>query len=198
MNQIVPTKTETPSRSGLTLTGLAAARIAAAKENRQRVVILADTSGSMDNRDAGGGKRRIDVLQTVLNTLRAKHPRIRLFSFSSSLTPCETGTLPHPGGGTNLGGALRGIVNDLSANTILILISDGEPDSEPDALNAARLLPCRLEVFYVGPEGGSGSAFLAKLAATVGGGFSSTPLSQSKQLESKVEKLLSLPPGWRR
>lgn len=182
-----------PSSSGKSL----AAIIAARADVKRQVVILADTSGSMDNHDAGGGMRRIDALQAVLTTLRVKHPRIRLFAFSTHLAPCVDGMLPPPSGGTNLGRALRDVLIHLNQHSILILISDGEPDSEQDALQAAGGIPCRLEVFYVGPEGGPGSAFLAKLAASVGGGFSSTPLSQSKQLEEKVEKILSLPPGGR-
>ena len=199
-NTIVPQSPSkiTPSKSEKSLSALVAARAAAAAAAKRHLVIMADTSGSMDYHDAGGGKRRIDVLQTVLNTLRVKHPRIRLFSFATALTPCDAGMLPPPSGGTNLGGALREVAVHLNQHSILILISDGEPDSEQDAFQAAGGIPCRLEVFYVGPEGGPGSAFLAKLAAAVGGGFSSTPLSQSKQLESKVEKVLSLPPGGRR
>lgn len=200
MNNIVPSHQSkiVPSQSEKSLSALVSARASAAAEAKQRIVILCDTSGSMSQVDAIGGRRRIDALQSVLNSLRKKHPRIRLFSFADTLTPCDAGILPPPAGGTNLGLALENVVVYLNKHTVLILISDGEPDSETDALQAARQLPCRLEVFFVGPEGGAGSAFLAKLAASVGGGFSSTPLSQVRQLESKVEKILSLPPGGRR
>lgn len=200
MNNIVPSRQSkiVPSQSEKSLSAIVTARAAAAAEAKRRIVILCDTSGSMSMEDASGGRRRIDALQSVLTSLREKHPRIRLFSFADTLSPCDAGILPQPGGGTNLGGALENVVVYLNNHALLILISDGEPDSEMLALQAARKLPCRLEVFFVGPEGGAGSAFLAKLAASVGGGFSSTPLSQVRQLESKVERILCLPPGGRR
>ena len=70
-----------------------------------------------------------------------------------------------------------------------IVISDGEPSSESEALNVAKTYKNKIDTIYVGPENGDGQEFLRKLAKASGGqGVTS---AQVKELASSVKHLLS-------
>ena len=69
-----------------------------------------------------------------------------------------------------------------------IVISDGEPDSQQDALDVAKTYKNRIDTIYVGPENGGGQAFLQQLAKASGGqGVTS---AQVKELASDIKTLL--------
>lgn len=70
-----------------------------------------------------------------------------------------------------------------------ILISDGEPDDQRQALEIATTYQNRIDVIYVGPENmRSGREFLQTLAQATGG--VSVTADRAKELKANIEKLL--------
>ena len=53
-----------------------------------------------------------------------------------------------------------------------VIISDGEPDSEAEALDVASEFESRIDCVYIGPEFGNGRDFLERLAEISGGTYS--------------------------
>lgn len=180
------------SRRDLTLTQAAEKALAQRPEkSSQPAVIVCDVSGSMSERDAAGGQRRIDALRQVLRRLAKQH-RVRCVAFSSSVQDVSGTNLPEPAGSTNMAAALAHVAPAVTAATTvcLILISDGEPDSQAAALRAAARFPAKINTFFVGPEGGPGKDFLEELARRSGGQFNAASLAEPKQLEANVSRLL--------
>ena len=134
------------------------------------VVIICDSSGSMAANDSRGNRSRYDVAVEELARLQNNNPgKVAVIAFSSSVQFVPSGVLPFMGGGTDLAGALK-FSRQADVGTMrFIVISDGQPDSESDALVEAGKFKNRIDVIYVGPEGGSGQAFLNRLAKASGG-----------------------------
>lgn len=134
-------------------------------------VILVDISGSMESHDARGGKARHQVAQEELERLQAQLPgKLAIIAFSTHTQFVPGGKLPETESTTNLAGALKfARAADSIPDMRFIVISDGEPDSEHEALEEARLYRNRIDTIYVGPEGGSGARFLKRLATSKGG-----------------------------
>jgi len=154
------------------------------------VVILVDTSGSMNTCDARGGKPRYDVACEELKTLQSTLPgKIAVLAFSSDVQFCPSGIPFQFDGMTDLGKALKfAKVADVTGMRFIV-ISDGEPDSEDHALNVAKTYKNRIDTIFVGSEGGAGQAFLKKLAKASGGqGVTS---AQVKELAPTIAKLLT-------
>ena len=153
------------------------------------VIIITDTSGSMDQCDARGGKSRYEVACEELKTLQASLPgKLALLSFSSDVVFCPNGIPFRYGGMTDLAKALRfAKVADVTGIRFIV-ISDGEPDSEEEALKVAKTFKNRIDTIYVGPEGGAGSEFLKKLAKASGG--QGVTAAQVHKLADNVQKLL--------
>lgn len=183
-NQIVRSE-----RRSLSLATAAKTTLAQAAGRRQQAILVCDVSGSMDTRDAGNGQRRIDALRAIVEDLRRQFPAMQVIAFASSAQVCP-GPLPEPHGGTALHLALDLAMQIVNSQSRIILISDGEPDSESAALQSARHLP-RLDVFYVGPEGGVGESFLRRLADQCGGQYQATTLNQPRQIQQKIAGLLA-------
>jgi len=70
----------------------------------------------------------------------------------------------------------------------IVVISDGEPDSEVQALSVARTLKANINTVYVGRDGGSGIAFLKRLANTKGGSYHLNEFGE--QLSKTVQFML--------
>ena len=153
------------------------------------LIVLIDVSGSMDTRDAPGGRIRYDAACDELAKLQAGHPgKVGVIAFSTTPQFCPGGKPPFLSGGTNLADALdyAHLVNGLCN---LVVISDGEPNDEQAALAAARrFTESAISTVYVGPEGGAGQAFLRRLAAASGG--QSVTAAKTAQLAAQVERLL--------
>lgn len=153
------------------------------------LIVLIDTSGSMSAHDAPSGQSRYDAACRELGMLQAKHPgKVGVIAFSSSVVFCPGGVPPFLGGGTDLTAALDycHLVNGLCE---LVVISDGEPNDERSALASARRFDQSvISTVYVGPEGGSGQAFLRRLAAASGGQH--VTATKTAQLATKLEPLL--------
>ena len=171
---------------------------AVAKQNNMSVaesflnvdaLVIVDCSGSMDITDARGNQSRFDVACQELNHLQATLPgKIGVIAFSSTVVFCPNG-VPHAlGGGTDLAAALKfvHVADDLGIR--LFVISDGEPDDRGEAMKEARRFKSRIDVIYVGPEGGAGAAFLAQLVAATGG--QQVTADRVNGLSNKVQLLL--------
>lgn len=140
------------------------------------MVVLVDTSGSMGTHDAPGGVSRYEAACRELASLQASLPgKVAVLSFSDTVQFCPTGTPTNLGGRTSLAGALEFAKIADVPGMRFIVISDGEPDSESEALAVARTYKNRIDAIYVGSElSGRGRAFLSELTR-LSGGVSVTP-----------------------
>ena len=169
-----------------------------AKQNNQSIaesfvnssaIIIVDTSGSMSQTDSRGGKSRYDVACQELKNLQASLPgKLALLSFSDDVLFCPNGIPFDFGAMTDLAKALKFAKMADVTGMRFIVISDGEPDSEQEALTVAKAYKNRIDTIYVGPENGGGQAFLKQLAKASGGqGVTS---AQVKELASDIKTLL--------
>lgn len=133
------------------------------------VIVLIDQSGSMDAHDAPGGKSRYDAADAELIRLQKEnYGRVGVIEFSYYTRFCPGGLPTRIGGSTDMAGALD-FARVADGASKVVLISDGEPDDSRAALAAARKYQHPIHTIYIGPEGGDGRAFLARLAAATGG-----------------------------
>lgn len=153
------------------------------------VIIIVDTSGSMKITDSRGGRSRYTVACEELQKLQASLPgKLAVLSFSDDVMFCPSGIPYDYSNMTDLAKALKfARVADV-AGIRFIVISDGEPDSEDEALKVAKTFNARIDTIYVGPENGEGREFLKRLAAASGG--QGVTAAQVKELAATVEKLL--------
>ena len=157
----------------------------------KRSLLLLDCSGSMDMR-VKSGQRRIDQLRKVVDQIRSNN-RVPLAAFGIN-TPTEVGlvdVIPEPSGGTPMHLAIE-LGRSLEANH-LIVVTDGCPDSQELALDAARRFGGPIDVFFIGDEGDRGARFCEDLARATGGKFGVTDLAGdggTKALAGKIVALL--------
>ncbi len=157
------------------------------------VVIIVDVSGSMTSEDSRGGQSRYDVALEELAQLQARMPgKLAVLAFSDDCIFVPGGQPPLLGGGTNLAGALRfAKVADVDMPGMrFVIISDGQPDDEHEALAIAKTYDNRIDTIFVGPENDwhGGRAFLQRLAAASGGQHIAADRVQ--ELAEKTERLL--------
>jgi Uncharacterized protein containing a von Willebrand factor type A (vWA) domain len=153
------------------------------------VVIITDTSGSMEAHDSRGGKSRYEVACDELKQLQASLPgKLALLSFSNDCVFCPGGIPFQFGGSTDLAKALKFAKLADVTGMRFIVISDGEPDNENEALRVAKTYKNKISTIYVGPEGGEGQEFLRKLAKASGG--QGVTAAKVAQLADNVQKLL--------
>lgn len=152
-------------------------------------IILMDTSGSMDQGDSRDSRTRYDVACEELKNLQASLPgKLAVISFSSDVLFCPNGIPFKYSGMTDLAKALKfAKVADVKGIRFIV-ISDGEPDSESEALTVAKTFKNQIDTIYVGPEGGDGQDFLKRLARAAHG--QGVTAAQVKELAGMVEKLL--------
>jgi hypothetical protein len=130
-------------------------------------IILADVSSSMGDH-VGGGRTKSELLGEALEYLCVKREYI-IYAFSHvPKRVVAGGRLPQPGGTTALHLALdevRGVV----APSVLV-ISDGEPDSEAAALAAAAKIKAPISTLFIGDDNNQkAKRFLRRLATASGG-----------------------------
>lgn len=154
------------------------------------VIVLVDTSASMGAHDAPDGRTRYKQACLELETLQRNLPgKIGVISFSHNTMFCPNGVPFNFSGGTDLAGALKfAKVADVPDAMRFIVISDGEPDDESDALWVARSYKNRIDTIYCGREMGHGQEFLKRLAAASKGSHVTT--AQAAKLADSVTKLL--------
>ena len=150
-------------------------------------VCIVDTSGSMQTRDSKGGESRYNVACEELAALQEAMPgRIAVLSFSTETMFCPDGKPFFQCGSTYLAAALQFARIADVPGIRFIVISDGEPDNERDALHEARTFQSKIDVIYVGPESSpAGREFLAKLAAASGGQIVTADKAAGLALEAK-------------
>lgn len=155
------------------------------------VVVIVDTSGSMCARDSRGGKSRFETACDELRKLQANmQGKIAVIAFSDRAMFCPSGTPEFLMSGTNLAGALRfAKIADIPPMRFIV-ISDGQPDSEEDALHEAATYQCKIDCVYVGPEDDIVGArkFLEKLAGAHKG--KAVVAKCADQLAERVSTLL--------
>ena len=129
--------------------------------------------------------RAIDIVNDVLKDF--KGTKIWQFSDYCKLTD---GILREPYGGTNMGRAFVTLKNNNIKE--FILLTDGQPDSETDALFNAKGL--KIDIIYIGPQ--PTPQFLIDLAKMTNGNFTSIELFKlgnvgGKELENKIKGFLN-------
>lgn len=155
-------------------------------------LILIDTSLSMDDHDCPGGRRRYDVACEQLIRLQREIPgKVGVISWNSSARFCPGGLPVAPDGSTDLAEALKFAKPADGCGIRLILISDGEPNNETSALDAARAFTSPIETIYIGPEHGLGRDFLRRLAEATGGKAVSQSVKDIANLSTTVKGLLA-------
>lgn len=156
------------------------------------VVVLVDTSGSMGTPDSSFGRSRYEQACIELEKLQNNLPgKIGVISFSDRTEFCPFGKPVNIKGMTDLAGALSfAKIADLPSGMRFIVISDGEPDSQSEALRVAKTYRNKIDVIFVGNEAKpDGRDFLQRLAATSGGQLMTA--DRVKGLETAVQKLLA-------
>ena len=152
----------------------------------KRSLLLVDCSGSMNNATAKD-ERKIDVLRKVVKDLREQHPvPVAAFGVKNGVEMVDT--VPEPYGSTNMHTAI-----DFGAGqgaTHLIIVTDGQPDSEKATFAAAARFGKPIDVFYIGDGNDGGADFAKRLAAATGGTANVTDLGAPKQLQSAIAGLL--------
>jgi Mg-chelatase subunit ChlD len=157
------------------------------KARTRRSLMLVDCSGSMSDLTKTG-ERKIDALRKVVTELRTTHP-VPMAAFGSRGRHVElVETIPEPSGMTPLDDAIN-FGREQGANHLLV-ITDGQPDSESRALDAAIAFGGVIDVFYIGDGHDSGSRFSAELAKRTGGSVNLTDLVEQKALAGKIAGLL--------
>ncbi len=162
----------------------------AASDEKDKICVLADTSGSMNDIDGGTSERksRFELLKQALEGL----PKgVRLIVFNDHAREVPTLREATVGGGTGLAQAIRLATTLHPVRTVII--SDGEPDSEEQAKTAIEDLTGIVDVIYCGnPSNTRARAFLESLAKTGMGGYYETgdKLDIAKQLPAVVKGLL--------
>lgn len=159
---------------------------------RPGVVLLADCSTSMLERDdPRNSKRRIDGLADLLVYILQRTRLQGLVCFHErpievpleghiKLPKCEASTALHL--------ALAHVRTIVPRPTRIVLITDGEPNSEEQALAAARILqPMPIDAYYVGPEGNHVAlAFMECLAKISGGRWGEFDLTEPHLLGEEI------------
>lgn len=153
-------------------------------------ILIVDTSGSMEARDAPGGRTRHDAAADELCALQAQLPgKIAVISFSNTAVFCPSGVPVRLSNTTDMANALRFVKPADGLGIKFVLISDGQPDSERETLDVARTFESKIDTVYIGPEIDHGARrFLAKLADATGGQFAES--AKPAMLKNPVEQLL--------
>lgn len=155
-------------------------------------LVAVDTSGSMNMADCQDGRRRYDVACEQLIRLQKELPgKVGVISWSSSVQFNPGGVPYYLGCGTDLAGVLKFVKPADGTSIKLILISDGEPDDESEALRLAKQFKSKISTIYVGPESGPGRDFLRRLAEATGGQAVSQSVNDIANLKQTVAKLLT-------
>lgn len=153
-------------------------------------IILIDTSGSMETIDSGFTTSRYDRACDELATLQKTLPgKIGVINFSTIAIFCPGGRPELLGAGTNLARALTFVHVADNCGISFIVISDGHPDSEREALEEAKKFKSPISCIHIGTEGGDGSRFLRDLAAASGGKFGAHAAAQD--LAIGIQRLLT-------
>jgi len=145
-------------------------------------VLLCDVSGSMGT-NVNQEQRAIDIVRYVVQ----QFPGCNLWTFSTGVR--KVAVIGNPEDSTNMAGAFQEMKKQRYKE--IYLLTDGRPDSEHDALNAAQGL--KINIIYIGPQ--PTPDFLFHLANVTGGKMEDVELIKlgsvgANILESKIRGLL--------
>jgi hypothetical protein len=145
-------------------------------------ILLLDLSGSMA--EYVGDQRKVDILQCAIQGICLK-----TFGFNSSVFELY-GTLPEPAGGTGLHLAIKHIRKMQPMETLIV--SDGLPDSEEQALAAAQKLTGMISTLYIGSDSNHKAIDFMNRLARLGCGISYAQDLQlgSYQLSESIRSLM--------
>lgn len=147
-------------------------------------VFVADVSGSM------AGRKFDRLKESLRRTIDETGAAILAFNHVARWCP-SIDHLPSPDGSTNLGDAFRTAAERFPAE--VIVISDGCPDDEGDALRAASFIPGTISCVFVGEDdSGRGMEFMRKLARLGGGEAIHRDLTKASSIEADVRGMLAL------
>lgn len=157
-----------------------------------KAFVMVDVSGSMDQGDAGNDKTRYDVACEQLEKLQNGKPgEIAVGAFSNNANFCPSGIPIRQSGMTNMAAALKMMLTADNTDIRLVLISDGEPDSESATLKVAAKFKSKIDTIFVGSETGYGRDFLKRLAASTGGVSAVNEISQLNLLSENITRLIA-------
>jgi hypothetical protein len=144
--------------------------------NNKETCLLLDTSASMYGSP-------IQELRKVVK----QFPDITRVCFNSRVQIIPPGGyIPDPSGGTDLASGIHSV--KVEGFTSAVLITDGEPNSQPAAISAAKQTQIHLDIVFVGS--GTEPPFLQELARACGGTCQSGSLEFTAQLVNTVTALL--------
>ncbi|USR37574.1 VWA domain-containing protein [Ectopseudomonas hydrolytica] len=159
-------------------------------------IIVADLSGSMES-PAWGQRRKLDLLREAVDGILANALEpMRLIAFAGA--PVD-GINQLPSNSLDGGTALHLALDCAATHKPLatLVISDGQPDNEELALAAARRLPGRIDVLYIGPDvEQSAIQFMRRLAQLGCGNYAANDVAKAGQpalLQSIRQLLLDAP-----
>jgi hypothetical protein len=148
-------------------TGTAAnyqARVGTGNPNSK--VILIDTSGSM-SQTCRGGETKMEILKKAIANIDWQN--YQLICFNSAVEQIShVDRIPYPSGGTALHIAIKYIQKLYPSQTLIIC--DGEPDDENQAIEEAKQLSGIISTLYIGDDGNKGEIEFMKKMATMGCG----------------------------
>ncbi len=148
-------------------------------------VLLLDCSDSMGGYVNSG--RKIDILRGAIGALTLDEWRI--YAFNSATQLILPNQIPEPWGGTDLGEALRFISAEDTVETLVV--SDGAPDSEDDALSAAGLVKGVISTLFIGNDSDHRAKdFLRRLASAGCGKCYSQTLDAGSLILAQAIKFL--------
>ena len=123
-------------------------RLNVSPRDRQRIVVLADTSKSMTLADSVGGETRLKSAQRILQdeavfSRIAEHAQTELIGFDSSIHPAELKTLKADGDASDLAQAIATVRDqkDKAPLTALVVFTDGCETSSKSSIESAHGVP---------------------------------------------------------
>ena len=168
----------------------------------ESAVLLLDVSGSMGT-FMRNGKTRINGLRIAVSDIQSKRPTSMIaFGLEASrqvdpLEPMMVGgteiafvtEVPDAQGGTPLAEAIDFARTNGFGRAVVI--SDGVPNDQSKAMDAARQFGGQIDVLFVGDPGEAGSFFLDGLAKATGGSRFEGDLSEPKEIAGAIVGLLN-------
>lgn len=153
------------------------------------VIVIVDTSGSMSDKDRTERTRYARACDELRNIQSSMPGKIAVLSFSDEVQFNPSGVPFNFGVTTDLAKALRFAKIADVPEMKFIIISDGQPNDEDEALKEAEKFKNKIDTIYIGPAGDGGEKFLALLASK-SGGHSAKDFS-GHNLETTIRGLLS-------
>jgi len=156
------------------------------------ILACLDVSPSMTYPDCPNNETRFKVATNQVAKLQSENPgKVGLICWSDGQRFLPSGIAEMFGGSTDVAGLLKYIKKADGAGIRLVIISDGEPDNDDEAIRQAKTFKTKIDCVYIGPENGHGADFLRLFSAVTGGQFSNNGTAGIVNLSATVERLLT-------